>query len=96
MYNDVTKEVAKRLRVTEPEPDGYRYITLDGIRPGRMIQEDSGRWNLEYRAGWFPRKGQFGEGQELEMAEMWAVHEVASWFDMEERAYRKQRKQASQ
>jgi hypothetical protein len=30
------------------------------------------------------------------MAEMWAVHEVAAWFDMEERAYRNQREKAGE
>jgi hypothetical protein len=93
-YNDATNELAQRLRVDDPEPDGWRYVTLDGIRLGRLKKDSAtGHWHCEWRAGWHDKPVQFDGTEPLEKAEIWAVHEIAGMFDKEERAYRRQREQ---
>ncbi len=47
--SDYADELLKRLDVSDPEPDEWRYVTLEGIRLGRVTKDADSRqiWESE-------------------------------------------------
>jgi hypothetical protein len=79
-------DLVARLEI-EPARDGVRLVTLNGVVLGRLGQDrDTGRWQLECRAGWMRTPSELESG-EVEHAETWAVDEIANAMAMERRAY---------
>jgi hypothetical protein len=85
----MTDRAARRERWTRRltirmDDDGSRLIVFEDIALGRLRRDpESGRWACEWRAGYAPTATRLAGEQSAEVAELWAVEEVAALLAIE-------------
>jgi hypothetical protein len=82
------KEALVRELDIEQAHDGVRLVTLkSGVVLGRLRQApETGRWLLDWRAGWMHTPSEWVGSGQVEHAEKWAVNEIAESIAMEREA----------
>lgn len=83
MNQSEQREYLKQRLTVATGRDGVVYVVLDGIPLGRVTQDpDSTQWRCEWRStdGWRFTPTQLRADGSSELAEAWAVDEIAAIF----------------
>jgi hypothetical protein len=83
---DVERDLREALRIETGKAGEWRYVTYGPVALGRFRQDEtSRRYQLEWLAEWMRFRSE-SEAVDIELAEGWAVEQIASLFSAQARS----------